>query len=116
MKSLQLPLHLVSIGLWLGCILTEALFERTLLGRGREQELLLAGIQALCSCVGWQLGGIRTCRLSSAQSWCDRLGWHFNRAWHRTLLTWTRLISGQAEGPSYRASAIIYCGCRSPLT
>jgi len=42
MKSLLLPLHLVSIGLWLGCVLTEALFERTLLGRGREQELLLA--------------------------------------------------------------------------
>ena len=42
MKSLLLPLHLVSTGLWLGCVLTEALFERALLGKGREQELLLA--------------------------------------------------------------------------
>jgi uncharacterized membrane protein len=42
MKSLLLPLHLLSIGIWLGCVLTEALFERALLGRGREQELLLA--------------------------------------------------------------------------
>lgn len=38
----MLPLHLVLVGLWLGCVLTEALFERALLGKGREQELLLA--------------------------------------------------------------------------
>jgi uncharacterized membrane protein len=37
-----LPLHLVSAGLWLGCVLTEVLFERALLGQGREQERILA--------------------------------------------------------------------------
>ena len=37
-----LTLHLLSAGVWLGCVLTEALFERALLGSGREQELLLA--------------------------------------------------------------------------
>ncbi len=41
MKSLLL-LHLVFIGVWLGCVLTEALFERALLGKGHESELLLA--------------------------------------------------------------------------
>lgn len=44
MKSLLLPIHLAAAGIWLGCVLTEALFERALLGRGREQELLLAGL------------------------------------------------------------------------
>jgi uncharacterized membrane protein len=42
MKSVLLLLHLAFVGVWLGCVLTEALFERALLGRGREQELLLA--------------------------------------------------------------------------
>jgi hypothetical protein len=36
--------HILFIGLWLGCVLTEALFERALLGRGREHELLLADL------------------------------------------------------------------------
>jgi len=42
MFSLLLPVHLVSAGLWLGCVLTEALFERALLGRGRDAERILA--------------------------------------------------------------------------
>ncbi|MBI1889461.1 MAG: hypothetical protein HYS18_02315 [Burkholderiales bacterium] len=42
MKSILLPLHLVFAGLWLGCVLTEALFERALLGTGRDKELILA--------------------------------------------------------------------------
>lgn len=42
MNSLLLLLHLVFAGLWLGCVLTEALFERALLGKGRDKELLLA--------------------------------------------------------------------------
>lgn len=37
-----LLLHLLFIGLWLGCVLTEALFERALLGKGRPYEALLA--------------------------------------------------------------------------
>jgi len=44
MKTLLLPIHLAAAGLWLGCVLTEVLFERALLGKGREQELLLAGL------------------------------------------------------------------------
>ncbi len=44
MKSLLLPIHLAAAGIWLGCVLTEALFERALLGKGREQELLLADL------------------------------------------------------------------------
>jgi hypothetical protein len=44
MKSLLLPLHLIFVGLWIGCVLTEALFERALLGKSREQELLLAAL------------------------------------------------------------------------
>ncbi len=39
-----LPLHLLCIGLWLGCVLTEVLFERALLGKGRAQEALLADL------------------------------------------------------------------------
>jgi hypothetical protein len=42
MKALLLPVHLVFVGLWLGCVLTEALFERALLGQGRGNELILA--------------------------------------------------------------------------
>lgn len=42
MKSSLLPVHLVFAGLWLGCVLTEILFERALLGQGRAQERLLA--------------------------------------------------------------------------
>lgn len=42
MSPVLLIVHLLSAGLWLGCVLTEALFERALLGRGRPQELILA--------------------------------------------------------------------------
>jgi uncharacterized membrane protein len=41
MTNILLPLHLVFVGLWLGCVLTEVLFERALLGQGRAQELIL---------------------------------------------------------------------------
>lgn len=41
MKSVLLPLHLASVGIWLGCVITEAIFERALLGKGRAQELIL---------------------------------------------------------------------------
>ena len=44
MKNLVLVVHIVFIGIWLGCVLTEALFERALLGRGRVQELILVGL------------------------------------------------------------------------
>jgi hypothetical protein len=37
-----LTLHLVAIGLWLGCILTEALFERALLAAPNDSRLTLA--------------------------------------------------------------------------
>lgn len=42
MKLLWLSLHLVCAGAWLGCVLTEALFERTLLDRGTDAMLTLA--------------------------------------------------------------------------
>jgi hypothetical protein len=42
MKAWLLPIHLVFVGLWLGCVLTEALFERALLGQGRDKALILA--------------------------------------------------------------------------
>lgn len=42
MNSLLLSIHLVFVGLWLGCVLTEAIFERALLGQGRDKELILA--------------------------------------------------------------------------
>ena len=44
MRNLLLVAHLVFVGLWLGCVLTEALFERALLGQGRAQELILASL------------------------------------------------------------------------
>lgn len=44
MKSVLLPLHLSFVGVWLGCVLTEALFERALLGKGRAQELILVAL------------------------------------------------------------------------
>lgn len=37
-----LSLHLLMVGLWLGCVLTEALFERALLGQGPQAQRLLA--------------------------------------------------------------------------
>ncbi len=44
MNKLLLLLHIVFIGVWLGCVVTEALFERALLGKGRAQELILVGL------------------------------------------------------------------------
>ena len=44
MKSVLLPLHLAFVGIWLGCVITEALFERALLGKGRAQELILVAL------------------------------------------------------------------------
>jgi hypothetical protein len=44
MKTTVLLVHLVFVGVWLGCVLTEALFERALLGQGREQERILVGL------------------------------------------------------------------------
>lgn len=44
MRALLLPLHLTFVGLWLGCVLTEALFERALLGHGRDKELILSAL------------------------------------------------------------------------
>lgn len=44
MKSVLLLLHLTFVGIWLGCVLTEALFERALLGKGRAQELILVAL------------------------------------------------------------------------
>ncbi len=34
-------LHISFAGIWLGCVLTETLFERALLGKGKEQDLIL---------------------------------------------------------------------------
>ncbi len=42
MYSSLVLVHLLFVGIWLGCVLTEALFERALLGQGPAQELLLA--------------------------------------------------------------------------
>jgi hypothetical protein len=42
MNSLLFPIHVSFAGVWLGCVVTEALFERALLGQGRQQELILA--------------------------------------------------------------------------
>jgi hypothetical protein len=44
MTAVLLPLHIAFGGIWLGCVLTEALFERALLGQGHEQELILVGL------------------------------------------------------------------------
>lgn len=44
MYSMLLPIHLACVGIWLGCVLTETLFERALLGKGREQELILVDL------------------------------------------------------------------------
>ncbi len=44
MSSALLPIHLSFVGLWLGCVLTEALFERALLGKGTEQVLTLVAL------------------------------------------------------------------------
>jgi len=44
MRSSLVFVHLLFVGIWLGCVLTEALFERALLGQGPAQELLLAGL------------------------------------------------------------------------
>jgi hypothetical protein len=44
MKTGILVTHLVFVGVWLGCVLTEALFERALLGHGRDKEKILANL------------------------------------------------------------------------
>lgn len=43
-QPMLLLIHLILVGLWLGCVLTEALFERALLGQGHDHELLLANL------------------------------------------------------------------------
>lgn len=42
--DILLILHLSFVGIWLGCVLTEALFERAFLGSGRENEKILASL------------------------------------------------------------------------
>jgi hypothetical protein len=44
MESMLLPIHISFVGIWLGCVITEALFERALLGKGKEQELILVAL------------------------------------------------------------------------
>jgi uncharacterized membrane protein len=39
-----LMIHVAAAGLWLGCVLTEVLFERALLDRGPEARRWLAGL------------------------------------------------------------------------
>lgn len=34
--------HLIFVGIWLGCVITEALFERALLGQGHDKEKILS--------------------------------------------------------------------------
>jgi hypothetical protein len=46
MRHLLLALHLVFASIWLGCILTEALFERALLAEDRSTHLVLARLHA----------------------------------------------------------------------
>lgn len=45
MKTVILIIHLLCAGLWLGCVLTEVLFERALLGQGRDAERTLAALR-----------------------------------------------------------------------
>ncbi len=42
MNTVVSLLHVLFAGLWLGCVLTEALFERALFSKDREQALKLA--------------------------------------------------------------------------
>jgi len=42
MRQILVFVHLVFAAVWLGCILTEALFERALLAKGHEAHLILA--------------------------------------------------------------------------
>lgn len=42
MNSGLVATHIAFVGIWLGCILTEAIFERALLGKGRDKEKILA--------------------------------------------------------------------------
>ena len=44
MNHWLLTLHLALVGLWLGCVLTEAVFERAFLGKGRDKELILTAL------------------------------------------------------------------------
>ena len=44
MQNALASLHATFAALWLGCVLTEALFERTLMANGREGQLTLANL------------------------------------------------------------------------
>lgn len=44
--TMFLALHVLAGGLWLGCVLTEVAFERTLLGQGDRAQKLLAHLHA----------------------------------------------------------------------
>ena len=44
MHSITPIIHLAFAGVWLGCVLTETLFERALLGQGRDKERILADL------------------------------------------------------------------------
>jgi hypothetical protein len=42
MRTTLIAAHATFAAVWLGCILTEALFERALLAKGRDSQLTLA--------------------------------------------------------------------------
>jgi hypothetical protein len=42
-----LLLHILFAGIWLGCVLTEIFFERALLGKGRDYEVILANLHKM---------------------------------------------------------------------
>ena len=44
MKLVLLPIHISFVGIWLGCVLTKALFERALHGKAREQAHTLVAL------------------------------------------------------------------------
>jgi len=44
MGNWLLSFHLALVGLWLGCVLTEALFEQAFVGQGRDKELILTAL------------------------------------------------------------------------
>lgn len=44
MRNTLLSLHLLFVGIWIGCVLTEALFERALLAGDRAAHLTLSAL------------------------------------------------------------------------
>ncbi|QTD44487.1 hypothetical protein [Ottowia testudinis] len=85
MRALIAHFHVISASVWLGCVVTEAMFERALLGRGPEFERTLAALHWRVD-LGIELPALLLTVLSG--------GWLFFLAPHWSAVWWFKFGAG----------------------